>query len=68
MVAGMDADRLEGYITAPLRDAISVKATNGRTGTVKGNTNLTANCDEDICVSHTAGCGVPDTTPAPEIK
>ena len=25
------------------------------------------NCDEDICVSHTAGCGVPDTTPAPEI-
>ena len=23
--------------------------------------------DEDICVSHTAGCGVSDTTPAPEI-
>ena len=23
-------------------------------------------CDEDICVTHTAGCGVPDTTPAPE--
>ena len=22
--------------------------------------------DEDICVSHTAGCGVSDTTPAPE--
>ena len=21
---------------------------------------------KDICVSHTAGCGVPDTTPAPE--
>ena len=26
-----------------------------------------ANCDEDICVSQTAGCSVPGTTPAPEI-
>ena len=26
-----------------------------------------ANYNDDICVSHTAGCGVPDTTPAPEI-
>ena len=26
-----------------------------------------ANCDDDICVSHKAGCWVPDTTPAPEI-
>ena len=27
---------------------------------------LWVNCDEDICVSHTAWCGIPDTTPAPE--
>ena len=25
------------------------------------------NCDDDICVYHTAGCGVPETTPAPKI-